>query len=389
MDCFGIIKKHFESGPGCCPGRIWGVAMIIRMFFVGMLLWALSPLNVVAEDVFVPLLTGEVFVDGRPIDKVVEVRLEAHNQALVASAYTFESARFTFRGIMLALEDTYYLVINESGFRELRYELRVFDFIRDSASSRIRHFAGLLVLNLERLPPEKKANDGRIIGPKAVDARQLKAEISDEARREYNLALQEAAAGDARAALTRLEKAVKLAPEYYDALNKLGAAYLRAGEYRKAEAILDRARALNPNDPLPLTNLGILHFEEGGKPASATAAGADGGLAAAEASYRKAVEFFDKALRLDSLAPRTNFYLGTALYKIGSYERAESLLLNTLALDKTMHEAHLTLLNIYTRQQRYDAALEQIAAYLEAIPDSPKRQQLEALRIQIESSRSK
>jgi tetratricopeptide (TPR) repeat protein len=209
--------------------------------------------------------------------------------------------------------------------------------------------------------------------------RQLEAEISSEARREYNLALQNIAAGDSRTARTHLEKAVELAPDYYDALNKLGVEYLRAGQYRKAEAILDRAHGINPNDPLPLTNLGILHFQEGEALAHA---GSDG----VEASYRKAVDLFEKALRLDPLSPRTNFHLGTALYKIGDYERAESLLINALAQDGQMHEARLTLLNIYTRQRRYDDALKQISAYLQANPDSPQRKQLEALRIQIESS---
>jgi tetratricopeptide (TPR) repeat protein len=321
-----------------------------------------------------------VFVDGRAADRMIEIRLEAQDLSTVATAYTSGSSRFTFRNVSLQPDGTYFLVIRESGFKEIRNRLYLEDFHKDPTRPGVMHFGGLVRLFLESLPPEGKA----ITGPKAVDARQLKAEIPDKARREYNLALEKVADGDNKAALANLEKAVELAPEYYDALNKLGVEYLKAGQFRKAEAILDRARALNPNDPLPLTNLGTLHYQEGER--LTLAAGDEAALDVIGASYRKAVDLFEKAVRLDPVAPRPNFYLGTALFKVGAYERAESVLINALALDGQMHEARLALLNIYIRQRRYDAALKQISAYLEANPVSPQRQQIETLRTQIESN---
>jgi len=98
------------------------------------------------------------------------------------------------------------------------------------------------------------------------------------------------------------------------------------------------------------------------------------------------VELFEKALRLNPLSPRANFYVGSALYKLGEYEKAESALLHTLELDGRMQEARLALLNIYMRQKRYDLALKQISAYLQANPNSPERERLEKLKARIQSA---
>jgi Flp pilus assembly protein TadD len=357
-----------------------------RVILAAIFLWAFTLPNVAATEVIVPLIVGNVFADGRPINRIVEVRLEAYNSALVASAYTLDAPRFTFRNLTLNLEDIQYLVIREAGFKELRYELEREDFIQDSSGLNIYHYGDSIILNLESLPSGDKAKNKGKTGPQMIDAKQLQARISDEARKEYNLALAGSGTGDSKETLMHLERAVELEPEYYDALNKLGAEYLRTAQYRKAEAALERARAINQYDPLPLTNLGILYLEEGEKLAAAAAGEGKAKSEAAEASYRRAVDVFEKAMDLSPLAPRSSFYLGTALYKVGVYERAESLLNTALDFDSQLHEARLTLINIYMQQRRYDATLKQITAYLEANPDSSHAERLKTLKAQIEKT---
>jgi Flp pilus assembly protein TadD len=357
--------------------------LIVRTILAALFILIFWQGAAMAAEAMVPLFTGEVYADGRPINRVVEVRLEAANSSLVASAYTFGSARFTFRNITMVMEENYYLVIRDLDFKELRYELHMNDFYRDSADSRVFHFAGSIVLELQSLPKEKKAGDERKAGPKAVDARQLKAEISGNARREYNLALENIAAGNNNAAIAHLEKAVELAPDYYDALNKLGAEYIRSGRHIEAEVVLDRARTLNPNDPLPLTNLGILYLKQGERIEFVAAVKAGSESEAPLTFFDKAVEVFEKALRLNPLSPRASFYLGTALYKAGVDERAEPLLLNALDLDGQMHEARLPLIYVYSRHQRCDDARKQISAYLVANPGSPEKKRLEGLMVKM------
>jgi len=352
--------------------------LIVKMAFAAIALLAFARMGLCAQQVLVPMISGQLFADGRPVDRIVEVRLEGQDQSLAGTAFTFGSSRFTFRNVVISLDQNYSLFIRAPGFKELRHHLTMNDFMPDSASTQIYHFGGSITLNLESLPPEQDDKSG----PKVVDAKQLAAKVPDRARREYDLGLRAAAAGDSREAMAHLEKAVELAPDFYDALNKLGVEYLRVRQYRKAESILGKARALNPNDPLPLTNLGILHLQEGESLAVAPDAVQD----AAKASYGKAVGVFEKVIALGPLSPRVGFYLGTALYRLGEYERAESVLIKTLSLDSMVHEARLTLVSIYTRQKRYKEALEQINAYLEANPDSPQSEKLEDLKTQIESA---
>lgn len=318
---------------------------------------------------------------------MIEVRLESQDGSLVANAYTRGSNEFSFAFDLFDPNGNYALIVREPGYKELNFRLDSSSFYRDpiSVTRDIYIYSGIVLLELESLPKEEVSRE-LLKGPKAVDVRQLQAKIPDEARREYNSALEDIAAGRSEAALKHLERAIELAPEYRDALNKLGAEYLKSGQYRKAETILNRVSAINPNDPLPLTNLGILFFQEAEKLALSAAGSVDAGSKEVEPSYRKAADAFEKAWRLDPMSPRASFHLGTALYKVGDYERAESLLVKSLTLDGQLHEARMTLVNIYIRQVNYDAAFKQITAYLEANPNDPQREQLEKLRIQIESS---
>jgi Flp pilus assembly protein TadD len=317
---------------------------------------------------------------------MIEVRLERRDSSLVANAYTRGSNEFSFAFDLFDPADNYSLVIREPGYKELHFPLEPGSFHREiiTPTRSIYTYGGIALLELESLPKEEVSQE-LLKGPRVVDIRQLEAQIPEEARQEFDLAKRDFAGGNSGSALTHLEKAVELAPKYYDAVNMLGAEYLKAGQYEKAEPMLNQAHALNPNDPSTLTNLGTLYFQEGERLESA-AGNADAGIKQGEASYRKAVEMLEKALQLDPRGPRANYYLGTVLYKVGDYERAESMLINALALDNHLQDAHLSLLNIYIRQKRYGAALEQISAYLEANPNAPQREQIENLRIQIESA---
>ena len=354
--------------------------MIVSLIFLGFL----ARPCVGRTEVIVPVIQGRVYADGSPIKRLVEVRLEAADSSPVASAVTLDPPRFQFQNVRLDIEKPHYLVIREAGYKELRYELRGDDFRQDADNTEIARFGGIIMLELQSLAPAKKVEESLKAGSSGVDVRQLQAGIPGKARREYGSALEDIEAGKSKLALEHLEKAVRLAPEYYEALNQLGVEYVKSGQYWKAETTLERACAINPNDPFPLINLGVLHFTEG----EALASAASGAAGAAAESYRKAVDALEKALRLNPQAPSASFYLGTALYKTGAYERAESMLVNALALNGEMHQARLALLNIYTRLGRYKEALQQISMYLDAKPDAPNREQLMAIRTKIETALS-
>jgi uncharacterized protein involved in exopolysaccharide biosynthesis len=62
------------------------------------------------------------------------------------------------------------------------------------------------------------------------------------------------------------------------------------------------------------------------------------------------------------------------------------MLRSAIALDAAYVDAQLMLINVFARQRRYDAALEQAVAFLEDHPDAPEREAIERVRSQIEAA---
>jgi Flp pilus assembly protein TadD len=350
-------------------------------------LWTLASMNAVAQDEGEVYFSGRVLAERRPISRSLGVYLEREDSSFVAVARSLGAGTFKFAGVLLRRFERSYLVIKEPGFKELRYSISFDDFYKADPTnpySRVYYSKSIFLLDLERLPAAEESDPAKIKGAITVDIDQI---LPESVQPEYDLAIQALAAGNNEAAIKHLEKVVELAPRHFDSTSKLGAAYLRAGQLEKAEAMLLRARTIDPKDLMNIINLGTLYLQQGDSLALAAAGNADADAASmpGEAFYQKAIEVFEGAVLMDPKSPRSNFYLGTALYKIGEDERAEALLKNALALDDQMLEARISLLNLYLRQQDYNAALEQISLYLNANPHSPQRDQLEKLRAQIDS----
>ncbi len=339
---------------------------------------ALTALGAAApQRAMITRLGGRVMEDGRPIRRIVEVRLESGTAGIVDTAYTLGGEEFEFRSVPIDLGDRYFLVIQEPGYREVRHEVQIG---RDPfGRGNISDF-GVVILYLNSIPPE--APDAAAAD--TVDVRQLTAEIPAEARAAYREALERLDGGESEEALRLLEQAVDSAPDYYDALGRLGVEYLTRARYGDARRTLERAHALNPNDSVLLTNLGTLHFQEGQVLEQSALDASERGVAVG--SYEAAAGYLRDAARLDPNSGIIAFYLGSALYKTGAFDEAEERLLTAMDFDPRLDAARLALINVYVQQQRHEAALEQIELYLEANPDSPDREMMEQARSAIEAA---
>jgi Flp pilus assembly protein TadD len=327
--------------------------------------------------------SGRVITDGRCGTKMIEVRLERQDSSLISNAYTMGGCEFSFKNVMISPIEKSYIIVRESGYIELTFPLSFDEFHQDRDV--FVYKGGTIFLDLQKAPVP---GEGQLARPTGVGFEQLN--IPGKAVKEYERALKDFAKGNNDTAIAHLENAVQLAPNYFDALNKLGTEYLKARQNDKAESLLNQAHLINPNDPATLSNLGALYFQEGEKSAAATPSpDAPKGQKPGEVSYLKAVDVLEKALKLEPQSPRTNLYLGTVLYRMGNFARAESLLTNALAQDQKMQDARFTLLNMYLRQLRFKEALEQISAYLAGNPSAPQREQLEKVKKQLEVSMNK
>jgi len=100
----------------------------------------------------------------------------------------------------------------------------------------------------------------------------------------------------------------------------------------------------------------------------------------AVAAFEKAAGFCRKRFG-ETLSRRQPI---SGLHKTAAYERAESMLHRALELDEELHEARVMLINMYTKQNRWNDALDQAKIYLSKNPKSSHRADIERIKEQIE-----
>lgn len=102
--------------------------------------------------------------------------------------------------------------------------------------------------------------------------------------------------GQKTAAIELLEKAHRLEPDHTDAAMNLGSAYILTGRFKMASSLLERVVHNDPENAMLWTNLGAAYL---GNPV----------LARNEEQLR-AIEAFQRALRLNPAAPNVAYNIG-------------------------------------------------------------------------------
>ena len=105
-------------------------------------------------------------------------------------------------------------------------------------------------------------------------------------------------------ALARAQLAAQLLPGNADILSLLGSLYLQASEPQPEQAVstLERAKALQPDNPLEMIALGNAYFSQ--------------------QEYAKAAQSIEAGLKLEPDNPNALFDLGNAYYKLNQYDNA-------------------------------------------------------------------
>lgn len=315
---------------------------------------------------------GHIITGTHSGPSILEVRFETDGRQLIGFAYANAAGEFVFQKSGITLVSSLYVVVNLDGYAP--YRERVIN-----SGPRPGAFDATLSIFLE---PQKIFDVEQSGGNPVVDAEQLKTKVPGKAVDEYEKAMKEAAKGNAEKAIEGLQRALRIAPDFSDALQSLGIQYIALKRFQDGEAALIRARNLIPNSGVPLINLGALYFQQGQFQS-------DGGHSEeAAASYAKAVDLLNEAVRR---SPSSTAFsnLGAALYKIGDYERARISLSTALEIDNNEESARLVLINVYVKSARYDDALEEIGRLLARNPNAPQRTALESIQIQIQNRMKK
>ena len=299
------------------------------------------------------------------------VSLVRENGQILDQTFTNVRGAFRFEDVPLRdlMNDTYvYLVVEEDGFQPHRQRINQLD-VRGS---------GTVTVFLE--PEDTRTALGADSGGElTVDLNQLGVEISDEARREYEDALDEAADGDIERAVEHLERATELAPEYYEAWVDLGAQYSQLGRYDDAIAALLEAASVNPAGALAPMNLGALYFQQGDRERAEADPRSD-------ETFLEAQGWLERSIELDSTSAAARYYLGATFFRLSQYELAEGMLQTAVEIAGRHPQARLMLINVYARLNRLPDALAQARAFVDENPEAPERERIMRLVGQIEEA---
>ena len=200
-------------------------------------------------------------------------------------------------------------------------------------------------------------------GRRVVDIRQLTAKIPKQALKEYEKAVRDIRGNNTQRAIERLEKSVKVAPDFYNAHLGLAQEYRKNGGLDAAEHELTRAFELNPRESTPLIQLGEMYLDKN--------------------NFERAAEVLSQAIRVEPGSAIAHYALGRARYKLSEYAEAEQAFTRAALLDKDFEAAELMLLHVYIRQGRLSAALSRMDALLQKNPGNSRNPALEKFRSEV------
>ena len=208
--------------------------------------------------------------------------------------------------------------------------------------------------------------------PSVIDVTEITGQFSKHAVQEYEKGLNQARKGNRKSAVERLQAAISIEPDFFNAHNSLAILLHHMSRYREAEQQYQEARRLNPRSVAPLVNLASLHIDEALDQADPTAA---------RAMLNEALASLNEAQEVQPGAPMAYYFTGVVYYLTSFFEESESNFKKALdSGDDRLTVGHLALADIYIRLREWDNVVAELDAFLAARPFNPNRQTIRSVR---------
>ncbi|HKS08749.1 MAG TPA: tetratricopeptide repeat protein [Pyrinomonadaceae bacterium] len=299
------------------------------------------------------LIQGTViFPSGQRVDRPLKIRLSTPTRGELITM-TDTNGRFAFPRLT---PGSYVIIIDaDENYEAVNEQTNIIQAMRSMGSTE------------EIIPVQirlkRKLSDA--IRPEVVHADL--ANVPKPAVDLYNTALKLAQDGKNKAAIEKLNEAVKAHSNFMLAFNELGVQYQKIGELDKANDALESALKISPNSFAPLVNHGIVLVRL--------------------KKYAEAEVNLRSALRENDKSAVAHFYLGRALAYLGQFDDAEKELNTAITLGgEQMKEAHRYLGAIYHARGDNEKAIAQLETYLRI---APKADDAGAVRDLIKQLKSK
>jgi tetratricopeptide (TPR) repeat protein len=169
------------------------------------------------------------------------------------------------------------------------------------------------------------------------------------------------------AAITHLQTATRIYPNYYEAHRMLGQLYMDTSQWEKAEASLKQAVKIDPKAVLALTTLGEVYRRE--------------------KKYVEAQRILEEALKLDNNSWESNFTLGRIHWELKDIAKAGRYVARSIELQPNVAEGHLLAGNIFVRAGLPENAVIEYEEYLRLAPKGEFSVQTQALVDKLKKNR--
>jgi tetratricopeptide (TPR) repeat protein len=295
---------------------------------------------------------------------VQNIRIELLDDVnrMLTSTRTDSTGRFRFGGLS---QGAFLIRVITSGTNYIEYVQRIEIF-------NVRGFgAHLEQVQIVLRTREETKNNNAPVNPGVTFAQS----VPDEARKAYEKGAQ-LLDGDhnSEEGMERLKEAIKLFPDYYLALERLGAEYVRRNQFEPARETLTRAISINPRGVLSHFALGVAQYRTKQYPAS--------------------IEALQRSISLapnSPNAPQAYFYLGMAQMRDGKNTEAETSLKKAYELGgkQTSPDVHMALAQIYSNTKRYKEAADELEVFLKEAPDARDAENIRKLIKQLRDKAAK
>jgi len=185
-------------------------------------------------------------------------------------------------------------------------------------------------------------------------------EVPEEARKLYKSGVKSLGDNDDKG-FDEIERALKIFPDYYEALNTIGREYVQRKEYRKSLPYLIKSIDTNQRSFSSFYALAYACYQLNHR--------------------REALEAARAATILQPNSINAQLLYGTVLRIDGSYEKAEKTLLQAKSLNKnnSVAEIHWQLALLYNKLGRNQEAAVELETYLKILPNASNKEDIKNL----------
>jgi len=277
----------------------------------------------------------------------IYVELQNENYSTLSRTRTDSTGRFSFIGVS---GGHFNIKVLTSGTNYLEYTegIDVVNVLQGSSDS--------VYLDVYLKFDKRKASSGAASVTEAIFVQN----VPVEAEKLYHKGLKDLGAKLDRG-FTEIDEALKIFPDYYDALNTMGCKYVSRKEYQKAVPYLIRAIDINRRSFSSFYALGYAAYELNHRP--------------------EAMEAARAATILQPNSVNAQLLYGTLLRLDGAYEEAEKALLQAEKSTKgtPVPGIHWQLALLYNRMNRNDEAAAELETYLKIQPDARDKKEIQEL----------